>query len=68
MIATHYLRCDECGVDAGKACREMDQSEALEVCDGRRLKVPPGIRPQSQRHLGRKPERMAELAQRKERA
>lgn len=32
-----YLRCDECGVDAGKACRDMDDLPALEVCEGRRL-------------------------------
>ena len=31
--------CDECGVDAGKACRDMDDREALEVCDGRRLVI-----------------------------
>jgi len=34
-----YARCDECGVDAGKACRDMDDCEALEVCDGRRLSI-----------------------------
>lgn len=34
-----YARCDECGVDAGRACRDMDDREALEVCDGRRLEV-----------------------------
>jgi hypothetical protein len=32
-----YLRCDECGADAGKVCRDMDDLPALEVCDGRRL-------------------------------
>lgn len=36
---THYLRCDECGVDAGKACRDDDDREALVVCDGRVLRV-----------------------------
>lgn len=34
-----YARCAECGVDAGKACRDEDDHEALEVCDGRRLVV-----------------------------
>jgi hypothetical protein len=32
-----YLRCDECGVDAGRACRDMDDLPALEVCEGRVL-------------------------------
>lgn len=36
---THYLRCDECGVDAGRACRDEHDREALEVCDGRVLRV-----------------------------
>jgi len=35
----NYARCNECGVDAGKACRDEDDKEALEVCDGRRLVV-----------------------------
>jgi hypothetical protein len=35
----NYARCDECGVDAGKACRDDDDCVALEVCDGRRLVV-----------------------------
>ena len=39
MKWTHYLRCDECGVDPGKACRDDNDREALEVCDGRRLSV-----------------------------
>lgn len=47
----HYLRCDECGVDAGKACRDDNDREALEVCDGRVLKVPGDVRPQSQRNV-----------------
>lgn len=34
-----YARCDECGVDAGKACRDEHDHEALEVCDGRRLSI-----------------------------
>ena len=34
-----YERCRECGVDAGRACRDMDDREALEVCDGRRLVI-----------------------------
>ena len=34
-----YARCAECGVDAGKACRDDDDREAFEVCDGRRLVV-----------------------------
>ena len=34
-----YARCDECGADAGRACRDMDDREALEVCDGRRLVI-----------------------------
>lgn len=34
-----YARCRECGVDAGKACRDEDDKEALEVCDGRRLAI-----------------------------
>jgi hypothetical protein len=36
---SNYARCDECGVDAGKACRDLDDREALEVCDGRRLVI-----------------------------
>lgn len=34
-----YARCDECGVDAGLACRDEHDREALEVCDGRRLAI-----------------------------
>ena len=34
-----YGRCDECGVDAGRACRDMNDREALEVCDERRLVI-----------------------------
>jgi hypothetical protein len=34
-----YARCDECGVDAGKACRDDNDCVALEVCDGRRLAI-----------------------------
>ena len=64
-VYTHYLRCDECGVDPGKACRDDDDREALEVCDGRRLDVPKGPLIQSHRGLGRTPERMAELASRR---
>ena len=30
-----YLRCDECGADAGKVCRDMDDLPSIEVCDGR---------------------------------
>jgi hypothetical protein len=32
-----YLRCDECGADAGKVCRDMDDLPSIEVCEGRRL-------------------------------
>lgn len=39
MMWTHYLHCAECGVDAGKACRDEDDREALVVCDGRRLHI-----------------------------
>lgn len=35
----NYARCDECGVDAGKACRDDDDLVAFEMCDGRRLVV-----------------------------
>lgn len=35
----NYARCDECGVDAGKACRDEHDHEALVVCDGRRLVI-----------------------------
>jgi hypothetical protein len=35
----NYARCRECGVDAGEACRDEDDHEALEVCDGRRLAI-----------------------------
>ncbi len=34
-----YARCDECGVDAGLACRDEHDRVALEVCDGRRLVI-----------------------------
>lgn len=34
-----YARCDECGVDAGRACRDMHDHEALEVCDDRKLEI-----------------------------
>jgi len=34
-----YGRCAECGVDAGRACRDMHDREALEVCDDRRLEI-----------------------------
>jgi hypothetical protein len=34
-----YARCEECGVDAGRACRDMNDREALEVCDERRLVI-----------------------------
>ena len=34
-----YLRCDESGVDAGRAGRDMDDLPALEVCEGRRLVI-----------------------------
>ena len=36
---SNYARCDECGVDAGKACRDEHDHEALEVCDGRELVI-----------------------------
>lgn len=36
---THYARCDECGVDAGLACRDEHDREALVVCDGRVLVI-----------------------------
>ena len=31
---THYARRDECGVDAGLACRDEHDHVVLEVCDG----------------------------------
>lgn len=34
-----YLRCDECGADAGLCCRDMDDAPAVEVCGSRRLGV-----------------------------
>ena len=34
-----YARCDECGVDAGLACRDEHDREALVVCDGRVLVI-----------------------------
>ena len=34
-----YAKCWECGVDAGLACRDLDDRVALEVCDGRRLVI-----------------------------
>lgn len=34
-----YLRCDECGADAGKVCRDMDDLPSIEVCEGRRLVI-----------------------------
>lgn len=49
MTHRHYLRCDECGVDAGRACRDDDDALAIEVCDGRVLRVPGTYRPQSLR-------------------
>lgn len=36
---SHYARCDECGVDAGLACRDEHDREALEVCDDRELVI-----------------------------
>lgn len=33
-----YARCDECGVDAGKACRDEHDRVATEVCDGRKAR------------------------------
>jgi hypothetical protein len=34
---TRFQHCDECGVDAGKACRDDDDVSMLKPCRGRLL-------------------------------
>ena len=36
-MTIRHDHCPECGVDAGKVCRNLDETEAVETCDGRPL-------------------------------
>lgn len=48
---SHYKKCWECGAEASHECIGEDGKPALEVCDGRVLKVPGDVGPQSQRNV-----------------